>query len=359
MSRESLGYTQLEWDCPRCGSRNPGPQKTCLNCGAPQPADIQFHQADHQELIKDPEAIEKAKAGADIHCAFCGARNPAGATTCMQCGADLKEGTRRESGRVVGAFTTAAVAQIPCPNCGTPNPETALKCTHCGATLKATSQKATLPTGSGVKKSNFRVYGLVGLVSLLVLCGVIYFVLAGRTQGIQGSVQSVAWITSITIEGLQPATHQAWRDEIPGEATIGSCSAKIHHVQDQPAENANKVCGTPYSVDQGSGYAEVVQDCQYEVYQDYCDYTVMEWNQVDVVSLQGSDYSPVWPQPQLLDNQRLGEQEQTYSVVFDTSKGQYTYQTSDFDLYQQCQLDSQWTLNINSFDKVVSIEASD
>ncbi len=39
-----------------------------------------------------------ASAGADIHCGFCGTRNPATATICSQCGADLKEGKARQAG---------------------------------------------------------------------------------------------------------------------------------------------------------------------------------------------------------------------------------------------------------------------
>jgi len=356
MSRETLGYTQLEWICPRCASRNPGPQKTCLNCGAPQPADVQFQQPERQEFIQDQGEIEKAKAGSDIHCPFCGARNPAGATTCQQCGADLKEGLRREAGRVVGAFKTTPVKSVACPNCGTPNPETALKCANCGATLSTLPVTPPTPITATSKKPNYLVYGFIGLASLLILCGLIFFILAGRTEGTKGIVHSVGWMTRIAIESLQPSTYQTWQDEIPAEATPGNCIQKIHHIQDEPVDNANKVCGTPYTIDKGSGYGEVVQDCRYEVYQDYCDYTVMEWKQVDVSALQGDDYSPIWPQPQLAYDQRLGEREEIYTIVFDTPKGSYTYQTSDLDLYQQCQIGSPWTLNINPFNKVVSIQ---
>ena len=54
--------------------------------------------------------------------------------------------------------------------------------------------------------------------------------------------------------------------------------------------------------------------------------------------------------------QRLGAQTETYTIIFETAKGQYTYTTSDFELYQQCQIGSQWTLHVNAFGNVVSIE---
>jgi ribosomal protein L40E len=356
MPHESLGYIKLEWTCPRCNGRNPGPQKTCLSCGAPQPVDVQFHQPESQELIKKAEEIAQAKAGPDIHCGFCGARNPSGTEICRQCGANLKEGIRRETGRVVGAFKTEPTKQVPCPNCGTLNQETALKCSTCGVALTPPTKPVAIPPDSKEKKPNILLFGLLGLLGLAAICVIVFIALATRTKGVNGTVLSVGWSTSIAIESLKPATHEAWRADIPVEATIGNCTQKMHHVQDQPADNSQKVCGTPYTVDKGSGYAEVVQDCQYEVYMDYCDYRVMEWQQVNVASLQGTGYSPRWAQPQLASDQRMGEKQETYTVVFETTNGQSTYTTNDFNLYQQCQVGSRWVLNINALGDVVSIE---
>lgn len=356
MPQESLGYIKLEWTCPRCNGRNPGPQKTCLSCGAPQPVDVQFHQPESQELIIKEEEIAQAKAGPDIHCAFCGARNPAGSEICGQCGANLKEGIHREAGRVVGSFQTGPAKQIPCPNCGALNPETELKCKSCGAALTLPTKPVAISPDSQGKKPNILLFGLLGLLGLAAICVIVFMSLSTRTQGVNGTVQSVDWSTSIAIEALKPATYESWKEDIPAEATIGNCTQKLHHVQDQPSDNSQKVCGTPYTVDRGSGYAEVVQDCQYEVYMDYCDYTVMDWQQVNVASLQGTGYSPKWAQPQLANDQRLGEKSETYTVVFETNNGQSTYTTNDFNLYQQCKMDSRWILNINALGDVVSIE---
>ena len=146
MTRKSLGYVELEWTCPKCGTRNPGTEKTCLSCGAPQPDDVQFEQVEGKELVKDEERIEQIKAGPDIHCGFCGARNVAGAKVCTQCGGDLAEGEKRKAGGVVGAYKAGPVKQVPCPNCGTMNPETAVKCAGCGAsTEKAPPPKPAAP----------------------------------------------------------------------------------------------------------------------------------------------------------------------------------------------------------------------
>ena len=51
--KESKGFVQLEWVCPNCDGRNPGPLKTCQNCGAPQPDNVQFHRAADEKIVTD------------------------------------------------------------------------------------------------------------------------------------------------------------------------------------------------------------------------------------------------------------------------------------------------------------------
>lgn len=128
MPKETLGYVKLEWTCPNCGHRNPGPQQVCTQCGAPQPKDVEFEQAAQEKLLTDQKEIEAAKAGPDIHCAYCGTRNPAGAKTCRRCGADLSEGAARATGRVIGAFRAEPVPDVTCPSCGTKNPAFRRRC---------------------------------------------------------------------------------------------------------------------------------------------------------------------------------------------------------------------------------------
>ncbi len=358
MTQESLGFVKLEWTCPKCGSRNPGPEKACLGCGAPQPQDVQFTQAETLSLIKDEKEIAQAKAGPDIHCAFCGARNPAGTVTCIQCGADLKEGKRRETGQVVGAFQIGPVKQVACGSCGVMNPQTALKCASCGASLTLETKPA-LPSAAPAAAKPMSLMTMVLIGVIIVLClgaaigGIIF---ASRTEGQTAQVQNIQWTTSIPILALQPVVYQTWRDEAPGGAVLGDCSQRVHHVQAEPAANANKVCGTPYTVDKGSGFAEVVQDCQYEVLADFCEYTVDEWRTVNVVNLQGTDFSPIAPQPALQSGQRLGEAQAEYLVVFQTAEGTYSYPLNDFNVYRQFEPGSEWILNINAFNQVVSVE---
>lgn len=355
MTKETLGYVRLEWTCPNCGSKNPGPEKSCSECGGPQPEDIKFEQGAQEKLISDEAEIARAKAGPDVHCAFCGARNPAGAESCTQCGANLAEAEARARGRVVGAHRAKRAPDIACPSCGALNPANAHECAKCGASMAR--RERVVRRAAPSKQSNWRLIGAIILGGIALLC-VVFFILSSRTKDVTGKVQSVSWTRSIAIEELGPVAHEDWRSQIPSEADVGSCTKKAHHIQDSPDPDARKICGTPYTVDTGSGYGEVVQDCQYEVYRDWCEYTVEEWRQVDPVLLEGQDFNPRWPSVQLRSDQREGEREENYKCIFDSDGKTYTYSTRQFDQFTRCEIGSRWTLKVNTFNAVVDIESA-
>src|SRR3989337_2565526 len=142
MVKKTVGYVKLEWTCPRCGTRNPGPQKFCNGCGAPQPEDVVFEQPAQERLIEDKAELARAKAGPDVHCPYCGARNPAGAKFCGACGGNLAQGQAREKGRVLGAFRSGPAPKVKCPACGTENLADAGRCTNRGSPLPGTSRGA-------------------------------------------------------------------------------------------------------------------------------------------------------------------------------------------------------------------------
>ena len=361
MAKKTLGYVELEWTCPNCGSRNPGPQKMCSNCGSPQPEEVEFEQKASEALIEDEEKLVQAKAGPDIHCYYCGTRNPATAEACSQCGAPLTEGERRKSGQVLGAHRTGPAEPIVCPNCSTENDPNEDLCTNCGAALPRPTPAKPEPVAQPKPAKKGGIPGKaiaisVGLI-LAFLCGVLIFFF-NRTENVNGRVERVEWQRDIEIQGLVPVEYDDWRSSIPREAEVGRCSKKVHHTQDSPpaSEQSKEICGTPYTVDQGSGFGEVVQECRYEVYQDWCEYTIEEWKVVDTVSLTGADFNPQWPQFALARNQREGDREETYRCIFATEGGQHTYATSSFSRYQACELGSRWTLDVNSFNLVLDIE---
>ena len=113
MARKSLGFIPLIWTCAYCETQNPGPIQTCTGCGAPQPPDVKFTRVDQEtfDFIKDEALIRMAKAGPDIHCPYCGTRNPSSATLCSNCGGDLSMGGEsRETGQQVETTQEAKAA---------------------------------------------------------------------------------------------------------------------------------------------------------------------------------------------------------------------------------------------------------
>ncbi len=357
MSKETLGYVRLVWVCPNCKTRNPGDRKTCSSCGSPQPEDVAFEQESEQKLLENEKEIEQAKADADIHCGFCGTRNPATATACAQCGGDLKEGKKRASGQIVGAFQSSiSQTQNQCPNCGELNPPNAQSCQKCGGPLAEISRPTAIPI-TPIKEKQKRTVAIIFALALLFLCGMLILLgvnLFSRSE-LVGTVQNVGWERSIEIEQFGPITKRGWKDEIPSDAVIESCRKEFHHTQSEPAPDAEKVCGTPYTIDRGTGFGEVVQDCEYRVYLDFCEFTVKEWSTYDWVTFRDNDFSPAWPIPTLLTNQRIGDRSEIYTITFDTDQGTFELKTEDSALFTKCQLGSEWILTVNGFGNVVSI----
>ncbi len=325
--RRTVGYIQLEWTCPNCNTRNPGGKKTCTNCGAPQPENVQFEQSAEAKFITEYKAVQASQAGADIHCGFCGTRNSATATVCSQCGGDLKEGKARQAGRQMASPTPAAKV-VSCANCGTENPGSNTICSNCGALLLrsgSASQPSSTTSGSVLpkarKKPNWLLLaGIAG--GLLACCLGLFFLFIFPTSTVQATVSDVHWQTSVPVEEVRAVDYNNERGSPPSDAYNVSCDTQSRDVCEQK------------TIDKGNGYAEVVEDCQTETEQ-YCDYTRDEWTTIRTYTLDGNDYTPFYEQPDLAGGQRLGNETVVYTVSFDTEKGAKNYNPDDLSEYQQ------------------------
>jgi len=361
MVKKTLGYVELEWVCPQCESRNKGTSKKCTSCGAAQPEDVEFHQAAQEELITEEAEIALAKAGPDIHCPYCGTRNPATAEKCRQCGGDLTEGAARESGRVVGAHRAGPAGEATCPHCGASNPATALECSQCGGAMKpvAPARPSQPARPAAQPKRKIGPLGIIGIavavLAVLALCVVIVLSLLPSEQ-LNGTVQSVSWERSVVVQALRDVTRETWLDDIPEGAPVGACTEKVRSTQDEPAPRSVEVCGTPYTVDTGTGHGEVVQDCVYEVYDDWCEYTVQDWVVVDTLVLTGNDLNPTWPDIGVSSSRREAGREEAFQVVFATEKRTYTHSVSDLDAFRKFEIGSRWVLQTNKLGGITSIE---
>jgi hypothetical protein len=361
MTKKTIGYIELEWTCKRCGTKNPGTSKTCSNCGAPMPEGEQFELPAEQKLISDQEKIAQAGHGPDVACSYCGTRNPAGTPVCAQCGGDLKGAKAREKGQVLGAFQAGPAAEIPCPACSTPNQAGAPRCKNCGAALAGTPaalRPAAPPSKTGTGGRTGLIIGIAVLVFVLCAGAAALFALSARTTDTTAVVQSVEWERSIQILEQRPVQHEDWQDSIPASAPVGGCTERVRSVQSEPVSGAEEVCGTPYTEDEGSGLGRVVQDCEYHVYDNWCSFTVEEWQVIDSTALQGSDLSPAWPELALQADQRQGDRAESYLVTFRSESGDktYTYQVNEPARFASFAPGTRWSLAINGLGAVVDVQ---
>jgi ribosomal protein L40E len=350
--RRTLGYVQNEWICPNCDTRNKGGAKTCENCGAPQPENVQFELPSEQKLVTDAEQIKAAQEGADIHCPFCGTRNPAGAKTCSQCGGDLIEGKAREAGRVMQAPPPLQKV-VKCDNCGTENPGSNAVCSNCGSPLPKVSalQSAPVRPVSGTrpvtaplaapKKPNWLVIG--GIIAALAICCVALAALFLPSKSVEARVVDVHWQTSVPVQEIQAVSHSNEAGSPPSDAYNVSCY-----------DDSRDVC-EQRTIDRGNGYSEVVEECHTET-QQYCSYTVDEWTTIQTYPLEGNDLRPIYESPNIASDQRLGNPSEDLTVVFSTPDGEETYSPNSVSEFQQYSIGSTWTLRMNAIGGVVSVE---
>ncbi len=371
MPTETLGYVEMEWTCGKCGTRNKGMQRTCTGCGAPMPADQKFERPAESTLLKDEAKVEAAQKGADIHCPYCGARNPGDARACHQCQGDLTKGQRREAGTVLGAHVQTRVEPIPCPSCNTPNAPDAARCVSCGrplgATAPATPHVPPMAAATSAAPTRSAVMPWVGLaigavfLMLCVFVGIWYFNQTTQTTDVSATVGDVHWERIVAIEEQVRVTRSAWRDQIPNEGEVKACELKPREVLSapDPGRQSEKVCGEPYEVDLGNGASEVRQDCEYQIYDDWCDYSQLEWQVTDRVVASGSDLDPAWPRIALETGQREGNQSETYVVTFVADGRQFEYSVADATDFAGFEPGSDWVLAVDGFGNIDALSPAD
>ena len=242
-----------------------------------------------------------------------------------------------------------------CPYCGTPNLATATKCVKCGGNLTKPPE-APPPTPKQSSAFKFTPLLLGILLVFLFVCGGLAYMLT-RTSDVTATVQEVSWTRTIAIQALQPVKKEAWRNEVPQGARLGTCQQKLRRTQEQEAAGAKKVCGTPYVVDQGTGKGKVVQDCRYEIYEDWCQYEANDWVVVRTERATNRDLRPFWPALNLQSQEReqQGGRQETYTVTFERDGERYSYSPSAAD-FPRFQVGSTWKLKVNQLGGVSSVE---
>lgn len=356
MAEETLGYVELEWLCPHCGTRNGGTQRACARCGAAMPEKTQFQAPAGQNLMTEAEAQAKTGgAGPDIHCYFCGARNAANAEACVRCGGSLSQGRARAAGAMMGEHRAGPAPDLVCSHCKTPNPAEAKVCRACNAPLAAAAPGAQGAQGAQAKPKSLVPMGILGCVTIAAIGLLVFLIMVFRTKDASAVVAEVSWERAIAILEEKPTKASDWSDEIPAGVQRGSCSKKVRKTQSEPIAGAEKACDKPKMVDQGDGTAKVVQNCEYKIYDQWCEYTKLEWKEVNRAVAKGNDTNPRWPDVKLGSGQKQGDKSENYKVIFKEKDEKYTYSVKEAAELAKYPVGSRWTLKVNALGSVSEI----
>jgi hypothetical protein len=185
----------------------------------------------------------------------------------------------------------------------------------------------------------------------------VYFLFI-KSETVSATVTGVDWQRSIVVEAYRESTAQDWWDQIPADAEVLDCSEQYRYTSDEPEPNSTEECSEEVVEDTGTGVGEVVQYCTYRVYDSYCEYTVMAWQVIRTETESGTDLAPFWPTVNLAADERTSSETEAYRIYFDTSKRDYTYSTTDLELFMGAVPGSAWELEVNNTGGILELYPS-
>lgn len=247
---ESQGFYEMLWDCDHCETRGllAKSQRYCANCGAPQNPDKRYFPSEGAEQRVDGHAFE----GSDRHC----------------------------------------------PACNAPQSARAHNCTHCGSPLDGAAEVrgfvAPVAAAAAPPRRRRRIWPFV-LAVLVIFAGGLWWRCL-RTQDAQVTVAGHSWQRAIAIEEFSERQEEAWRNEVPPDASYPSCrekqrsSTKIPDGEDCTVEKHDKKDGT----------FEKVKKCtpkyrEEPVMDSWCRFTARCWRPVSDLRAEGRGLEPAWP----------------------------------------------------------------
>ncbi len=248
MEERVEGVYEMLWDCEFCDTKGllGKSQRHCANCGAKQNPDKRYFPKPGEERRIDGHKF----VGSDRTCPACASPQSAAATNCTNCGAPL-DGAKEVKGVV----------------------------------------KPVAPRPTTGKLS--RILVVLGVIVLVIFCIWYFFI---RTKETKLTVTQHRWERAIGIEEYNDRSEQGWRNEVPRDADMVMCHQKERSTKQV---KDGETCHTE-DVDNKDGTFKRVEKCtpKYRsepVYDDYCDYHLRRWREVDSVIAKGTGMSPAWP----------------------------------------------------------------
>ena len=106
---------------------------------------------------------------------------------------------------------------------------------------------------------------------------------------------------------------------------------------------------------EGNGYEQFVQDCVYQVYEPYCEYTVYKAGVIDTRRASGSGPNPELPYVE--SGYSTGNQNVSYAIVMRDENGrEYTLTPSGINEYRSYSVGDEFVLEVTASGRVVNME---
>jgi hypothetical protein len=293
------------WVCPSCNTKNKGSHQKCSGCGGIR-GEVAFIYDESAEVIADEAGQQRALAGADWICTFCGGTNPFTEAACRGCSAPKSDGKLRAA-KTLGAASPDS--QHP-PVHGAPPPPP--------PSMSATSGVRTpaSPCASGCARLG---------CGFLVLLFLAMMVLESCDYQQILEVTRRDWERTLSLQEYKTVTREDWHEKVPARATVLSREEKIRRYK--KVQTGYTTVTETYSVRQQSGtrqektvtdlgngrfketyktvpvYRDVekTRQVQKPTYRDepvretFVRFQVDEWVTQETPRASGSDNEPVWP----------------------------------------------------------------
>ena len=210
--------------------------------------------------------------------------------------------------------------------------------------MSGTAQVGAPTAGSALKRRGVSWLTIGGIVACLAALCVGAVLLFAPTKSVAASVEDVYWQTTVPLQEVRAVDYSDEPGDPPSEAYNVYCQV-----------DTKQVCEDK-TIDKGNGYAEVVTECHDER-QQYCSYTLDQWQTIQEFSLDGHDYNPQYAQPRIVSGQRIGDSNATLTVYLIGEDGSvYEYHAGSEYEFQQFTVGSSWTLHLNALGAVVSVD---
>lgn len=279
-------YVEGYWICPNCSAKCRGAEQGCSACGAVRGENVEFFCDDDAPAITDESELEKAKAGPDWICKFCGNTSPSASPKCTGCGSYREDGKKRQVKEVKEKPET--------PTAEPPKP---------------------LPMGCKIGCS---IFAVLLLILMAFSC---------QQKSGQLEVLSASWQRTIEREQYKTVRESAWKNEVPTGAREISRNREIRKYNEIPDgfEEVNETYTEQVKVGEkkvkdgkvnlGNGRFKVkyktvpeyksvtktrrVKKQKYRkepVYDTKVTYDIEKWTPIDKVVASGVNDEPHWPE---------------------------------------------------------------